>query len=243
MPAATTFAPCFPDSATASLSRLIVRPHDRAHPERGRAEMLARTAFARAYGARLDELAPDLLGFWRGGELVGVVGLRTATAGRLFSERYLESTLDVVLATALGRTVSRAEVCEIGNLAVPCPGEARAVYAALAIFLFGAGFRWLVCTAVMPLYHCLRRAGFGPIALAPAIPERLGPEAAAWGSYYDAGALVCCGSIQAAYARLTAPHGTRPSARNSPERAAAATAGTRQQRLASHQHPSPIVRA
>jgi hypothetical protein len=178
-------------------------------PGRGQLEEFVRGVFHKAYDADINEFYPTLVGLRAGLEIKAVAGIRAGGPADFFSEQYLDRPADKMLAALLKRPVQRRTVVEIGNLAVTTPGEARWLYAALMAFLWEAGFDWILCTAVTPLYHGFRRMGFEPIVLGAADPERLGDKAHLWGSYYQQRAQVCCGSICRGFEKLSVVIGAK----------------------------------
>lgn len=171
---------------------------------RGRAELeqFVRRIFREAYGAELPALYPQLLAFRTAAALRGAVGFRDGMVKPLFSEQYLDAAAESVIAAHVGQAVARHELVEVGNLALAAPGEARWMIAATTAFLHAAGYRWVLFTAVRPLFNAFRRLGLKPIMLAAPDPARLPDRGRNWGSYYQAGPLVCAGDIAAGYHKL-----------------------------------------
>jgi len=171
---------------------------------RQRLEHMVRETFARSYGARPRDLPRELLGFEAGGALLGVAGLRRADHGHLFSEQYLDAPIEQLISTSTGITTQRSQVIEVGNLALDGSGQARWLIAAVTAYLHGAGYRWVLFTAVTTLYNAFHRMGLEPVRLAPADPQRLHDQGADWGSYYAHAPQVCFGSIDAGQQHLQA---------------------------------------
>jgi len=160
--------------------------------------------FQRAYGARLTEFYPSLTAFSTDGRIRGVVGHRDGRAAALFAEQYLDAPAESVLTNRFGESVDRNRLVEVGNLAFDHRGDARWLIAAMTVLLYSAGYRWVLFTAVKPLFNAFRRLGLRPIAVAAADPARLCDGGVCWGSYYAAGPLVCGGDIEAGFRKLTA---------------------------------------
>ncbi len=171
---------------------------------RQRLEHMVRETFRHSYGARPRRLPRDLLGFEAQGRLLGVAGLRPADEGRLFSEQYLDDPVEKLIATASNTGVRRDQVIEVGNLALSNTGEARWLIAAVTAYLHGAGFHWVLFTAVAPLYNAFQRMGLQPQRVAPADVRRLDDPDEDWGSYYAQSPQVCFGSIRAGQRHLQA---------------------------------------
>ena len=158
--------------------------HSSATPGRDAAEAYVADCFARAYGAEVTEFAPHLLAVKCAGNISGVAGIRPADQP-LFSERYLDAPVEIVLADLYGRRVSRAEVFELCNLAALRPGVCQLMYMVMAAFLYQAGFRYVVFAGTAQVERTVRKMSFALTPIAPADPARLGESAARWGSYYE----------------------------------------------------------
>jgi hypothetical protein len=167
-------------------------------------ERFIREIFKQAYGAELNAFYPNLLAFTADSQIRGVVGYRDGMVKPLFSEQYLDSPADRVMSIHLNQEVQRRQLVEVGNLALAGRGEVRWVIAAMTMFLYAAGYRWVLFTAVKPLYNAFQRLGLKPIQIAKPDPGRLPEGGSNWGSYYRAGPLVCAGDIEAGYEKLSA---------------------------------------
>jgi hypothetical protein len=160
--------------------------------------------FQHAYGAELRTFYPNLTAFTTGGRIRGVVGYRNGIAQPLFSEQYLDAPVEKVMAMHLDRIVERHHVVEVGNLALTGTGEARWVIAAMTVLLQAAGYRWVLFTAVKPLFNAFQRLGLNPVQIAVPDPKRLPDGGSHWGSYYQTEPMVYAGNIEAGYRKLSA---------------------------------------
>lgn len=181
-----------------------VRLHvlDAGHPSRPMPERFVRQVYHRHYGADIQSFYPTLLAFTSHAELRAVVGVRACREAPLFSEQYLDTPVDRLIAGHWEEPVGRDRIVEVGNLALANPGQARWVIAAVTLYLRSAGYRWVLFTAVTPLVNAFHRLGLNPIRLAPADPERLEDRGRHWGRYYDSRPHVCAGDIEAGYRKL-----------------------------------------
>ena len=167
-------------------------------------EAFIRQVFLQAYAARISTFYPHLLGITRPDDaFAAVAGIRPASRGALFSEFYLDAPIEDLVADHTGRTIGRAEIAEVGNLAPASAGQARWLIAALTAYLHAAGFTWVVFTAVPTLYNAFARMGLRPIGLAAADVTRLDPALQDdWGSYYEARPVVYAGEISQGFRAL-----------------------------------------
>ncbi|MGC4394907.1 thermostable hemolysin [Hydrogenophaga crocea] len=168
-------------------------------PRRAEVEAFIHGVFQERFGARVRGFAPVLVALRDAQDrLVAAAGYRAADGGPLFLERYLEHPIEHHLQMASGAPVSRARIAEVGHLASIQPGEGRRLVGLMAMLLAREGFDWIVSTLTQELRQLFVRLGVAPLALGVADPERLGEQAADWGSYYDHRPLVHAGQLQLA---------------------------------------------
>lgn len=179
-----------------------VQLHDQPDAQRSPVAQFIRTVFLQHYGAQLRGLYPNLMTFRCGDQLRAAVGIRCAADEPLFAEQYLSTPAHTLIAARWGLQVARTQLVEVGNLALAGPGDARWVIAAVTSFLYAANYRWVVFTAVRPLFNAFQRLGLRPVALATADPARLPDGGRDWGSYYDAQPQVCVGDIRSGQRKL-----------------------------------------
>jgi hypothetical protein len=181
------------------LSLQVVPPE---HEERPNVERFIHEVYRRAYGADIQPHYPNLLSFRTGNGQHAAVGYRDGSDLPLFSEQYLPQPADEMIAAHLGKRIARGTLVEVGNLAIADSGEARRVIAAVTFHLYRLGYRWVLFTAVRPLFNAFRRLGLNPIQLAQADAARLPDRGESWGSYYAARPVVCVGNIESGYRKL-----------------------------------------
>jgi hypothetical protein len=155
--------------------------------DRAELEQFIHSVFRKAYDADVREFMPQLMSLRNaGGELLAVCGLRHAENVPLFLERYLPDTVETVIAEKTGQQIDRAEIVEIGNLAVAHPETVRSLLASISVYLHGTGTTWGVFTGIPTLRNSLKKLNMDllPLGLASLshLPQN---EQAAWGRYYD----------------------------------------------------------
>lgn len=172
-------------------------------PSRPKLERHIHARYARAYGADVRHFLPTLIGLETTDDrVVGAMGLCSAARQPLFLEQYLDNSVEAVLGARLGRELERGTIVELGNLAAGSPGAARWMIIALNAYLCGAGFRWVVFTAVPALRNAFRRLGIKLEELQPADGNRLGADKARWGSYYDHCPVVVAADVRRSFVTL-----------------------------------------
>lgn len=198
-----------------ALARLAERSSDDrfsvlAEGRHGRAEaetFIART-FARHYAARIAHFMPELVALRRDGHIEAAAGCRSAAQGTLFLEQYLDAPIEARISQLAGYPTARSGIVELGQLAASRPGAGIALMLRLAHHLSSRGHAWVAFTATAELRGIFVRLGLPLFALAEAAPERLGDQAAAWGSYYEHRPLVVCASLSEAAQRAAQAGGT-----------------------------------
>lgn len=173
---------------------------------RGEAEQFVREVFAAAHGAEVAHFLPVLMDLRNDdGRLLGVLGLREASSGGLFLERYLDRPVEACLTSVADEPVARSGIVEVGNLAVGSAGGGRWLITALTAFLHAMGKDWVVFTCGPQLRNAFSRMGMDLLDLGEASPACLsGDELARWGSYYDQRPHVMAGPVAHGYQVLSA---------------------------------------
>jgi hypothetical protein len=175
--------------------------YDERAPLRTRVERFIQAVYRRRYGARIAAWAPVLVALEFGPDIMAAAGYRPAGAA-LFLERYLAAPVEECLRAHASPAPPRERIVEVGHLAAVRMGAGRLLMPLLGRHLAAAGFEWVVSTATQELRHLFRRMGLSPMVLGEADPERLGAEAAHWGTYYAHRPLVVAGSIATGMAQL-----------------------------------------
>ncbi|MGY2257561.1 thermostable hemolysin [Pseudomonas sp. SDO55104_S430] len=190
----------FGDSETPQLSLERALPDD---SQRATFEAFIQQRFRKAHGADIRHFMPELFGLANEtGELCAVAGVRLATSGELFLERYLDEPIEPLISAAAGCPVDRAGVVEVGNLAASDTGSARLSIIAITYLLAMGGLEWVAFTGNIGLVNSFHRLGLKPVTLCAADPERLGEDRHSWGSYYESKPWVHVGNIRAGFIHL-----------------------------------------
>jgi hypothetical protein len=173
-----------------SKSVRFVFPGDPLYPE---ATALVRRMYQEVFGATNTKRPPCFIACEdvraSGSSLISCVAVTRAGDAPLFSERYLDASVDVALTAAVGQLVSRSMVAEVGSLAsIGSPGAAAEMLSVAPWMLWCAGFRYALITATAVVRRIMARAKIRFHPLCPARIDCLDPaEREAWGSYYRAG--------------------------------------------------------
>lgn len=123
-----------------------------------------------------------------GSKLVACSSLTSAEHKRLFSETYLDSSIEEILSNKTGFQVSRSQICEIGALSID-QNIIPAVKLLIAYFPWYAeklGYKYALVTVTNYMRAALHYSGTPFMPICKANPNRLPiGEAERWGKYYD----------------------------------------------------------
>lgn len=175
--------------------------HSPGDPDREPVEDFIRAVYARRHAARVRHFMPELVSLRQGPALVAAAGYRQATEP-LFLERYLDGPVHEVLSRQTGCALERCQLVEVGHLAASEVGAGRRLIHVLGAHLAQRGVEWVVSTLTEELRHLFLRMGVTPLELAPADPQRLGPDAQDWGRYYEHRPMVLAGHLPTALGRM-----------------------------------------
>jgi hypothetical protein len=126
-----------------------------------------------------------------GDALLACAGLTFGTDKPLFSEHYLDRSIETEIERRFKTRPDRRRVVEVGALATRRRSVGGEVIRATPIVAWCLGMEYILCTVTTGLIKALDRAGIEFVPFEPADPDRLGPgEVERWGSYYAYGPQV-----------------------------------------------------
>lgn len=194
-----------------SVSGLLLHEHDAADPLRPDVEEFIRCVYGRHYGADVRQFAPVLVSLREPGDgtIRAAAGYRPAADGPLFLERYLDASVETLLARHGQALPARSAIVEIGHLASDHAGDGRRLILELAPHLAALGFDWVVSTLTRRLRLLFLRLGVAPLTLGAADPAALDQAATQWGSYYEHDPVIWAGDLRQALRCLPAAAGGR----------------------------------
>lgn len=173
-------------------------------PTRENLQQFIHQCFATVHQADVQHYLPELLALHDShGRLIAAAGMRPASDGPLFLERYLQAPVEAAIAQVAGVAADRACMVEVGNLASLSAGSARIMIIAVTWLLAIRGLEWVTFTGAATLINSFQRLGLMPTVLATADPECLQGELDQWGSYYDQHPQVFAGNIGSGFDALT----------------------------------------
>lgn len=157
------------------------------HADRQEVEAFIAEVFYRAYGAKVKKFMPKLIALRdEKHHLMAAFGMREAKVSSLFLEQYVDDPIEDVIEKTLGLTIQRADITEIGNLAVANPRNAGILISHVIEHSINAGVQLCVATAHHTLQNGLIKGGCDVFPIHAVDVKRLpATEQADWGSYYD----------------------------------------------------------
>lgn len=178
--------------------------HVAGDPAREDLQHFIHQCFAAVHQADVQHYLPELLALHDShGRLIAAAGMRAASDGPLFLERYLDAPIETAISQVAGVSLDRACMVEVGNLASLSAGSARIMIIAVTWLLAMRGLEWVTFTGAATLINSFQRLGLMPTVLATADPERLQGEVDQWGRYYDQRPQVFAGNIGYGFDALT----------------------------------------
>lgn len=178
--------------------------HLASDPARADLEHFIHQCFATVHHADVQHYLPELLALHDShGRLIAAAGMRPASEGPLFLERYLDAPLETAVSQLAGVALDRTCMVEVGNLASLNAGSARIIIIAVTWLLASRGLEWVAFTGAATLINSFQRLGLTPTVLAAADPGRLQGQANQWGTYYDQRPQVFAGNIGYGFDALT----------------------------------------
>jgi len=146
-----------------------------------------------------------------------VVGINDAENESLFSEYYLDNSVEQELLTLTGKKISRDYIVEVGNLATLGGKEFRQLIVALTAYLYTAGYQYVIFTTFPVVSNSFRKMGLKLYQLAHANLEQL-PQAhqKQWShDYYKLQPKVFAGVISQGFNTISSTiHKTSPELQN-----------------------------
>jgi len=164
---------------------------------------MVRRKYRDVFGADLSPCFKSFLNNSANSGSGAVLGYHRAGPAPLFCEQYIDGTMEAAAAAVLGREIARHDIVELGNFASDNAMAMVELWGDAANDLGGAS-EIAVATLTAPLRRMFARIGVPVVRIAPARPERLAGDAAAWGSYYRHDPWVCVGVIAEGQAAINA---------------------------------------
>ena len=166
------------------LQMMLISPADELRKE---TEQFINAGYKKHFEAELVEFFPIILVVkdWKKGRILGAVGLRYADDYKLFSEQYLNQSIESAIASHQIADINRDEIIELGHFVVDQNHDVNTVIPMVASFLKSLNVKWAVYTLSRPIKVAFQKLGIQLTHLQHAHPKALQGSASDWGKYYD----------------------------------------------------------
>lgn len=159
-------------------------------PRRKPVEKFILETFRAKYSAELEAFAPTLIACVSDRGIQAAAGIRNASDSELFTETYLDASIQNVLAGLAKSPIDRAAIAEVVNLSSRGRGASVWLLREITLRLRHRKVDWVVFTATAEVRRLFDRIGLRLYPVGAADPERLGNQLRKWGSYYDNSPIV-----------------------------------------------------
>ncbi|MFK8049005.1 MAG: thermostable hemolysin [Halioglobus sp.] len=194
-----------PTKNSSSTELAVVNVCSYGSPEREPLERYISSVFQAAYGAKILDYLPLLFSLSQpNGHYSAALGLGSAAHGSLFSEQYLNHSVENYIDDHFACQCGRQNIMELGNLVSSYSGQSAFLYLLVTAAMAQAGVEYLLFCANKTVRASIKRSGFTPVVIDQAHPERLGGRASDWGSYYEGEPMVMLGDIKLSLAQASA---------------------------------------
>lgn len=177
----------FAQSKRYTLQEITAFEVHQTHANRQEVEAFIAEVFYRAYGAKVKNFMPKLIALRdENYQLMAAFGMREASVSPLFLEQYIDEPIEALIEKTQGLKIQRADITEIGNLAVVNPRNAGILISHVIEHSINAGVQLCVATAHHTLQNGLVKGGCDVFPIHAVDVKRLPVlEQADWGSYYN----------------------------------------------------------
>ena len=157
------------------------------HKARKEVEAFIKKSYEENFNAQLDSFFPKILTLRnkQNNQLVAAVGMRNAARETLFSECYLEKSIEQTISTLENTLTTRSKILEFGNFVVTDKKEIPAVIMALGKFIKTMDVDWAIYTLTRPIKKYFERLSIALTFINAASIEKVNGAAKNWGRYYN----------------------------------------------------------
>jgi hypothetical protein len=157
------------------------------HFARFEVEEFIKKSYQKNFSAQLDSFFPKILTLRdrQNNQLVAAVGIRNAARENLFSECYLEQSVEQTICTIEKTLTARSKIIELGNFVVTDKKEIPSVILALGKFIKSMDVDWALYTLTRPIKKYFERLCIDLTFINEASIEKINGAAKNWGRYYN----------------------------------------------------------
>ncbi len=163
---------------------MLVSPAD---TKRAEIERFIADGYQKHFNAKLMDFFPIILAIrnLRTGRVLSAVGLRYADDYQLFSENYLDNSIESELTEKESVQIDRIDVIELGHFVADQTSDMTVVIPLIGNFLKTLSVKWAVYTLSRPIKIAFNRMGIKLTHIQHAHPDAVIKTKTDWGKYYD----------------------------------------------------------
>lgn len=151
-----------------------------------KASEVSRRKYNKSYNARINPIPQYYVVVQtEESQILACAGITFADGGVLFSEQYLNSPIESILQTRLGKKAKRSHIAEIGTLTSRHTTAGTILVNMIPMLAWCMGARYLLCTVTPRVITMMEECQipFEPIKHAES--DRLEEAEHSWGTYYN----------------------------------------------------------
>ncbi len=168
-------------------------------PNRQEVENFIADSFQNHFDAKLNNFFPLILTIRRikNNGLIAAVGIRCAKKERLFSECYLDDSIEQTIVKLESTLTSRGKIAELGNFVVKNRSDIKQVIPVLGQFIKTLNVDWVIYTLTRPIKAYFHKLGIELNHIVDADVLKVNGAAKDWGRYYNFKPAVYYSSVNA----------------------------------------------
>ncbi len=156
-------------------------------PHRHEVESFIATSYLTHFDATLNSFFPLILTIRNinSNELIAAVGIRCAQKEQLFSECYLDDSIEQTIVKLESTLTSRGKIAELGNFVVKSRSDIKHVIPVLGKFIKTLNVDWVIYTLTRPIKAYFHKLGIELNHIKDADISKVNGAAKDWGRYYN----------------------------------------------------------
>jgi hypothetical protein len=168
-------------------------------PNRHEVENFIADSFQNHFDAKLKSFFPLILTIRKikTNGLIAAVGIRCAKKEQLFSECYLDESIEQTIVKLESTLTSRGKIAELGNFVVKNRSDIKQVIPVLGKFIKTLNVDWVIYTLTRPIKEYFHKLGIKLNHIVDADISKVNGAAKDWGRYYNFKPAVYYSSVNA----------------------------------------------
>ena len=180
-------------------NRLKIEIVSKDSPHRPEVEHFITESYLTHFDATLKYFFPLILTIRniKNNELIAAVGIRSAKKEKLFSECYLDESIEQSIVKLESTLTSRGKIAELGNFVVKNRSDIKYVIPVLGKFIKTLNVDWVIYTLTRPIKTYFHKLGIELNHIVDADISKVNGAAEDWGRYYNFKPAVYYSSVNA----------------------------------------------